>query len=102
MPAVTGARPDSAWWDISETVRESWEQSGENAGHVGVRFEPGFATHCGVTLGRFLSKFEPRLPCAYVTDNEGAPPMASAGGLSEVPYGSREHTAGDVTSLSLS
>lgn len=34
VPAVTGARPDSVWWDVSETVRESWGQSGENAGHV--------------------------------------------------------------------
>lgn len=34
MPTVTGARPDSAWWDTSETVRESWGQSGENAARV--------------------------------------------------------------------
>ena len=65
-------------------------------------FEPGFATHCGMALGRFLSKSEPLLSCAYNTDNKGVPPMASAGGLSKLPHWSWAHTAGDATSRGLS
>lgn len=38
-------------------------------------FEPGFATHCGVALGRFLRKSELQLPCCMTRIIKVAPPQ---------------------------